>query len=117
MIIEVSSREQLANIIKTYTYVIIDFYADWCNPCKKLSAYITNKTDTKTDPDNKYYTQIIVCKIKIDDEEFENIEKLTEEYHVSGLPCLVFYKSAVQFDKLEGFSETKTNDIIKKMFN
>jgi thioredoxin 1 len=59
---------------------VIDFYADWCGPCKALKP-VLEKTK------KKYEDKVEFVALNADDEE---TQKLMEKYGVSALPTLVF---------------------------
>jgi len=59
--------------------VLIDFWAEWCNPCKKLSPILDEIS---------IETGLLVGKLNVD----ENPEK-TQEYSVSTIPTMVLFKS------------------------
>ena len=59
--------------------VLIDFYANWCGPCKMLSPIIDEIADERED--------IIVGKINIDSEP-----ELAEKFGVFSIPTLVILK-------------------------
>ncbi|TXC85245.1 thioredoxin [Luteibaculum oceani] len=66
-------------LIKGETPVLVDFYADWCGPCKTLAPIL----DTlKTDLGNK----IKILKINVDKNP-----KAAAAYNVRGVPTLIFY--------------------------
>ena len=48
------------NVIKTQKLVIVDFYADWCGPCKMLSPVIANMANE--------FPNINFCKVNVDRE-------------------------------------------------
>ena len=58
--------------------VLVDFYADWCGPCKMLSPVleeISNETDIK------------ICKVNVDENQ-----ALAIEYKVMSIPNLIVFK-------------------------
>ncbi len=75
----VQSFEELqANVKDGIT--IVDFYADWCGPCKALAPTLNELT-------NHFDDKIKVVKINVD----ENAE-LARNYQVRGIPALFFFK-------------------------
>lgn len=58
---------------------IIDFYADWCGPCKVLSPMIEKLKENNPD--------IVIEKINVD----ENMQ-LAQEYSVRNIPTVIFLK-------------------------
>ncbi len=82
MIIQIkSSAEFEQEVLKSDKPVIVDFYADWCGPCKMLSPIIDEIADEKND-------QIKVCKVNVD----ENSE-LAQKYSVQSIPTLICFKN------------------------
>ena len=68
--------EQIKTSDKT---VLLDFYADWCGPCRMVSPIV--------DEIAKENPQYLVCKINVDDEP-----ELAEEFGVFSIPTLVIMK-------------------------
>ncbi len=66
--------------------VLVDFYADWCGPCKMLSPIMD---DISTD--NKVY------KVNVDKEE-----SLAREYGVMSIPCVVAFKDGKEINRSVG---------------
>ena len=58
---------------------VIDFYADWCGPCKVLSPMIEKLKENNPD--------ITIEKINVD----ENME-LAQEFSVRNIPTVIFLK-------------------------
>ncbi|MGX1024528.1 thioredoxin [Psychroflexus sp. MBR-150] len=68
------------SIIKSKTPVLIDFYADWCGPCKMLAPILKEvKSELK---DN-------IKIIKIDVGKNQN---LAAQYQVRGVPTMILFK-------------------------
>ena len=60
--------------------VLLDFYADWCGPCKMLSPVLSEIAD-------EYAEVLKVAKVNVDDEP-----ELAMKFKVSSIPMLVLFK-------------------------
>lgn len=70
--------------------VLVDFYADWCGPCKMMGPII-DKLATE------YEGQVKVGKINID----EQLE-LAQKYKVMSIPTILIFKNGVVVDTTVG---------------
>ena len=61
--------------------VLLDFYADWCGPCKMLSPVLGEIAD-------EYADVLKVAKVNVDDEH-----ELAMKFKVSSIPMLVLFKN------------------------
>ena len=61
--------------------VLLDFYADWCGPCKMLSPILSEIVD-------EYADVLKVAKVNVDDEP-----ELAMKFKVSSIPMLVLFKN------------------------
>ena len=77
MIVSKSNFEQIKSSEKT---VLLDFYADWCGPCRMVSPLVDEIAE-----ENPSY---LVGKINVDNEP-----ELAEEFGVSSIPTLVVMKN------------------------
>jgi thioredoxin 1 len=75
------SPEEYYDLLQTDKLVLIDFYADWCAPCKKMEPYLQKIADELTD-------KVTVIRIDAD----ENPE-LCGALQVSSLPLLKLYEN------------------------
>ena len=75
--------------------VLIDFYADWCGPCKALSPII-DEVSEETD-------NVVFVRINVDDEP-----KLSDKYGVQSIPTLVLIKNDTEIDRSIGYIEKET---------
>ena len=71
--------------------VVIDFYADWCGPCKKLGPEFS-------DLSNKY-DKITFLKVNSDE-----AEDLCKYYEISSLPTVIFIKDGEVISIIKGFN-------------
>lgn len=68
---------------------IIDFYADWCAPCKKLAPILEEIHNEFPD-------------IQIDKIDIEQNDEVAEHYNIRNIPTLLFFKDDIQVDKVIG---------------
>ena len=66
-------------VINDNDLVLVDFWADWCGPCKMLSPILDEISEERG---------LLVGKLNVD----ENPAKM-EEYSVSSIPTMVLFKS------------------------
>lgn len=71
--------------------VLVDFYADWCAPCKAIAPILENLTDVK------------VGKVDIEVEQ-----KLASDYKVSAIPLLIFFKDGEEMSRLTGLHKQES---------
>lgn len=70
--------------------VLVDFYADWCGPCKMMSP-IMDTLSTELEGQAK------ICKINVDDER-----ELAAKYGVMSIPTMCIFKDGEVVDKIIG---------------
>ena len=76
-IIEIESEPQFADIIKTNKFVIIDFYAQWCGPCKTIAP--------KFGELSKKYPTVQFVKVDVDE-----VSEVADICQVKSLPTFKF---------------------------
>ena len=86
-------------VVKSAIPVLLDFYADWCAPCKKAAPFLESKA-------NELKTFKLV-KINVD-----NHPELSEQFAVGGIPYLVLMKNGQKIGELVGFHEAKLNTML-----
>lgn len=67
-------------VLKSDKYVLVDFWAEWCTPCKMLAPIIDEIAEERTD--------IKVCKINIDEDG-----ELAARYNIMSIPTVVVFKN------------------------
>lgn len=69
-----------SEVLQASMPVLVDFYADWCNPCKMMGPVVAKIAE-------EYQGRVKVGKCNID----ENME-LARNYHISSIPAFVIFK-------------------------
>ena len=85
MIRVLTKKDDFYSLIKNGNY-IVDFYADWCSPCKMLLPVLD---------------EIDFCDvIKVNVDEFDEIAR---KLGIMSIPTLVFFKDGLEFEREIGY--------------
>ncbi|MDR1518490.1 MAG: thioredoxin [Dysgonamonadaceae bacterium] len=82
----------LDEVLKTDKLVVIDFWAEWCGPCKMVSPVIDQLAD-------EYQDGVVIGKVDVD-----NNDEATSKYGIRNIPTILFIKNGEVVDKLVGAS-------------
>jgi thioredoxin 1 len=70
--------------------VLVDFYADWCGPCKMIAPIVAELAD-------EYAGKIKIGKLNVDQES-----GTAEKYRVMSIPTLIIFKNGKPVDTVVG---------------
>jgi len=79
--------------------VLVDFWADWCSPCKIISPILKQIAD-------EFKDEICIAKLEVD--EGHNM-KLAGQYQVRGFPTIILFKDG---DAIDRFSSAQNFSFI-----
>lgn len=102
MIDKIYQEEFAEKVINSPNTVVVDFFADWCGPCKMLSPVLEKLDSMNPDVD--------FCKVNIDENP-----SLADEFEVRSIPNVVIFKNGQAADRSIGFvSEQQLQEIINR---
>ena len=78
-VVEITSADHLANLVENNETVVIDFWADWCGPCKMLKPNY-HQAASRSDA---VFTSVDV----------EALPELTSQFRVMGVPTVLVFKN------------------------
>ena len=90
MVQEVNVSNFDAEVVNSGKITVVDFFADWCGPCRKLSPILEEVEAELSD-------RVKFAKINTDN----NIEA-AKKYQVSGLPTLLLFKDGEVAERMVG---------------
>ena len=80
-VLKITSDNYEEEVMKSEKTVLIDFYADWCGPCKMMSPIIDQIAEEKAD-------SLKVGKVNVDENQ-----DLAMKYNVMSIPTVLIFKN------------------------
>ncbi len=87
--VKIVTAAEFNTVIKDKT-VIVDFYADWCGPCKMISPVLEELS--------KEHTDVTFIKVNVDQEN-----ELAMKYEIMSIPAIFAFKNGEVANKVVGF--------------
>ncbi len=87
---KIVNRAELNELVKKEGYLLVDFFADWCNPCRMLGP-VLEAVDSN-------FPNVEIVKVNVEEEG-----ELAAEYGVSSIPSVFLLKDGKQVAHFSGF--------------
>ena len=101
MIIEINTKNFASEVLQSDKTVLIDFYADWCGPCKMLSPIVEQVASENED--------LKVVKVNVDDSPL-----IANEFGIVSIPTLVVIKNGKETNRAVGvLSKSEILELVK----
>jgi len=95
MALQLNEENFEAEVLKSTKPVLVDFWAEWCGPCKMISPLIDELAEEMGDA-------AVVGKVEVD-----TAQNLAAKYGVRSIPFLLFLKDGEVKDQIVGANVTK----------
>ena len=95
MALQLTEANFESEVINSDVPVLVDFWAEWCGPCKMIGPIVDQLADEVGDAAK-------VAKVNVDE-----ARDLAVKYNVRSIPLLLFFKNGEVKDQIVGASVTK----------
>jgi len=85
----------LEEVLQTDKLVVIDFWAEWCRPCRMIGPIIDEVS-------KEYKDKVIIGKVDVD-----NNDEAAAKYNIRNIPTILFIKNGEIVDKVVGVISKK----------
>ncbi len=103
ILIHVTDETFEDEIIKSEIPAIVDFWANWCGPCRALGPILEEVADF-------YRNRVKVSKINIDDNP-----NVTARYGVMSIPTMILFRDGKPIERLVGLvAKERLEEFVKK---
>ena len=100
-VVKLNSSNFEEEVLKSEKKVLVDFYADWCGPCKMMSPVVDEIA-------KDYSEKLKVCKLNVDE-----AGDIAGEYGVMSIPTLIFFENGKVVDTVVGL--TSRSELVSKI--
>lgn len=81
-------------VLKSEKPIVVDFFTEWCGPCKALAPILEEISQERDD--------ILLVKVDAGD-----LDDLTQKYGVQGFPTIIYFKNGEATSSLVGLQSKK----------
>ena len=89
-VIKISKENFASEVLNSDKPVLLDFYADWCGPCRMVGPFVSELSDVRSD--------VKVGKINVDEQP-----ELAAQFQVMSIPMLAVIKNGKLANQAVGY--------------
>ena len=102
--VEITKDNFQSEVLQAKTLVIVDFWAEWCAPCRALDPTLDELAKT-------HQGKVTIAKVNVD-----QLQELPAQYGILNIPTLIFFKGGQEVDRAVGVqSKGQLEEKIQKL--
>ncbi|GAQ08063.1 thioredoxin-like protein 1 [Aspergillus lentulus] len=103
--VHISSKEQFSTLLSTSKFVVADFYADWCGPCKAIAPAYEQLAKQLSRPNRITFT-----KVNVDEQQ-----DIAHAYGVTAMPTFIVFQQGRPISTVRGADPKALSDAVRKL--
>ncbi|GFF39900.1 thioredoxin-like protein 1 [Aspergillus udagawae] len=103
--VHISSKEQFTTLLSTSKFVVADFYADWCGPCKAIAPAYEQLAKQLSRPNRITFT-----KVNVDEQQ-----DIASAYGVTAMPTFIVFQQGRAISTVRGADPKALSDAVRKL--
>jgi thioredoxin 1 len=102
---DISAPLHFRTLLNAHTYLIADFYATWCPPCKQIAPVYNQFSTTHSAPG-----KFAFVKVNVDEQR-----ELAMQYGVSAMPTFLLFKDGQKVEEIRGADPRKLKGVVERV--
>ncbi|KAF2090500.1 DUF1000-domain-containing protein [Saccharata proteae CBS 121410] len=103
--IHIESPSQFDSLLKSSKIVVVDFYADWCGPCKAITPLYEQLSSQLSRPDIITFTKV----------NTDTQQQVAQSYNITAMPTFMIFKSGREVSRIRGANSAQLSEAVKKL--
>ncbi|KAA8648930.1 hypothetical protein EYZ11_002397 [Aspergillus tanneri] len=104
-LVQITSKEQFSSLLTSSTFVVADFYADWCQPCNAIAPAYEKLASQLSRPNRITFT-----KINVDQQQ-----DIAKAYSVTAMPTFIVFQRGRPVSTVRGADPQKLSEAVRKL--
>lgn len=100
--VKVTAEDFDRTVLGSTALVLVDFYADWCGPCKMVAPLVDELAGAHTG-------EMLVAKVDTD-----RAQDIVQRLGIRGVPTLILFKGGEEMARSVGFEPEKVRDMVEQ---
>jgi thioredoxin 1 len=101
-VIDVGEKDFEGKVLKSKPPVLVDFWAEWCGPCKMAAPVLEELSEV-------YKDKVLVVKLNVDENP-----AISQKYGIMSIPTTVLFKDGKEVGRQTGFAGKQIFETLMK---